>query len=567
MTPVDQIKDRLSIVDVVSTYVKLEPAGKNLKAKSPFANEKTPSFFVSPDKGLFHCFSTGKGGDIFTFVQELEGIDFKGALKVLADRAGVSLNKFDTKASDERDRLYAVVERATSFFEEKLKENAEALAYLKDRGVSDESIKEWRIGFAPMGWRNLYEVLQKDFSDKDIVIAGLGKKTEKGIYDTFRDRIMFPICDSAGRPIAFSGRILHPDGKSGKYVNSPDTPLFNKSDVLFGLDKAKHYIRKYNFTTLVEGQFDVLMLHQAGFRNTVGVSGTALSDTLVGQNNGVNNLGLVKRLSDNLVLAFDADSAGIKAAKRSAGIALALGMDVKALSIPGAKDPAEYLQEFGKDGWGKILKEAKHIIEFSTERLRESAKDPRDLGRKIREEVLPDVALIASEIEKDFFIKKIANISGIAEDVLWKELEKINVPVRQEPLSTEEPKDRRSRKASIERKLFALYYASDGTSEIKESLTKIIGPEKFRELDEAMSLQKQELLFEVGEVIDEKETKEMLQNLEEEYLNVAITENKEKLRKAESLNFDEEAESLTSEYQNLSKRLSEIKNSRHLHKY
>lgn len=570
MNPVDQIKDRLSIVDVVSLYVKLEPAGKNLRAKSPFTNEKTPSFFVSPEKGLYHCFSTGKGGDIFTFVQELEGLDFKGALKILAEKAGVSLRKEDVRANEEKDRLYEVMERATIFFEETLKKSPEALQYLKDRGVTDESIKDFRLGYVPLGWRALYETLSKDFSDKDIVLAGLGKKSDKGVYDTFRDRIMFPICDSAGRPIAFSGRILHPDDKSGKYVNSPDTPLFNKSDILFGLDKAKHFIRKYNFTTLVEGQFDVLMLHQAGFRNTVGVSGTALADSLISSQNVVNNLGLVKRLSDNLILAFDADSAGVKAAKRSAGIALSLGMDVKAVAIPGAKDPADFIREFGKDGWTKIMREAKHIIEFSTEKLKADSKDQRDLGRKIKEEVLPNIAELQSEIEKSFFVKKVSDISGIAEDVLWKDLEKINAPAIQTPLAQASETSLKSRKGEIEKRLIGIYYASSDKDKIKESLCNIIGPDKFTDLHDKFLNRKEELVFEIEAIEDEQSSKsidEMFVNLEEDYLTDSIYEVKEKLKKAETLGIDEEAEILAKNYQDLSKRLAEIKNSRHLNKF
>ncbi len=571
MTPVEQIKDRLSIVDVVSSYIRLEPAGKSYKAKSPFTNEKTPSFFVSPDKGLYHCFSTGKGGDMFTFVEEMEGVDFHGSLKILAERAGVSLRKEDKKISDERDRLYDIMESATKFFEETLKNSPEALDYLKNRGVTDESIKEFRLGYVPLAWRNLYDFLKKNYSDKDIVTAGLGKKSEKGVYDVFRDRIMFPICDSAGRTIAFSGRILHPDEKSGKYVNSPETPIFKKSDVLFALDKAKNYIRKYNFTTLVEGQFDVLMLHQYGFKNTVGVSGTALSDSLVGVNNTTNNLGLVKRLSTNLILAFDADDAGIKAAKRSAEIAISLGMDVKAIAIPGAKDPAEFLKEEGKDSWNKILREAKHIIEFTTSHLKESAKDERELGRKIVEDVLPSVASLSSDIEKNYFLRKISVITGIDESILWRDLEKTKPSLNEmkvEYLSVENPK--KNVQEEIERRLVGLYYESQNDENIRSKLITVIGEEEFLKLISKFETNKNELIFE-AEALSENTSKEMIEemfvNLEEKYLNVKIENLKTKIKKAESLGIEEEAENLTQEYQDLAKRLAQIKNNRHLNKY
>lgn len=570
MTPVEQIKDRLNIVDVVSMYVKLDPAGKNMKGKSPFTNERTPSFFVAPDKGLYHCFSTGKGGDIFTFIQEMEGLDFKGALRVLADRAGVKLGPVDVKAANERDRLYEITERATELFETGLANSPEAIQYLKDRGVEDHVIKDFRIGYVPEGWRYLYDELSKKFSDADIILAGLGKKTEKGVYDTFRDRIMFPIMDTAGRPIAFSGRILHDDGKSGKYVNSPDTPLFNKSDVLFGLDKAKNFIRKYNFTILVEGQFDVVMMHQAGFRNTVGVSGTALADNLGGAN-GVNNLGLVKRLSNNLILAFDADSAGVKAAKRSAHIGLALGMDVKVVSIPGAKDPADFIKESGKDGWSALLREAKHIIEFETEKIKESAKDERDMGNKIRSEVLPEIATLGSEIEKSYFIKKVSDMTGLDEAAMRKDLEKITVVKESSPDVVKVTKEDKNRTAVIERKLMGIYFGKPDDKTIKDGLAKIMSEEKFNELVKKFEPLKQELVFE-SEIIMEDVAEgvtmtEMLKNLEEDYLSTSLDAVKIRLKKSETDANDEEANKLSIEYQDLAKRLGEIKNSRHLHKF
>ena len=569
MTPVEQIKDRLNIVDVVSMYVKLEPAGKNLKAKSPFTNERTPSFYVSPDKGLYHCFSTGKGGDIFTFVQELEGLDFRGALKVLADRAGVKLGPVDVRAEKERDRQYEIMEKATEFYETNLAKNPEAMKYLKDRGVEDHVIKDFRIGYAPADWRRLYDELKGKYPDKELIMAGVGKQSPKGIYDTFRDRIMFPIMDTAGRPIAFSGRILHPDEKSAKYVNSPDTPLFNKSDVLFGLDKAKHFIRKYNFTTLVEGQFDVVMMHQAGFRNTVGVSGTALSESLAGAS-GVNNLGLVKRLSDNLVLAFDADNAGEKAAKRSAHIALGLGMDVKVVSITGGKDPAEFLQTNGKDAWSALLRDARHVIEFTTAKIMSASSDAREQGRRIQAEVLPDIAALNSEIEKAYFIKKVRDLSGIDDEVLQRELDKIRAPNDKPLLATPEKREERSRTQSIERKLLGLYFSKSDDAHVREELVRAFGQERFDELLKKYEGVRQELVFETEMISAEEDGeisyREMLTNLEEDYLSARMDGLKSRIREAEVSKKESEAEKLAEEYQQMAKRLGEIKNSRHINK-
>ncbi len=332
-SPVQKIKERLSIEEVVSSYITLNKVGSNLKAKCPFHNEKSPSFFLSPDRGTYYCFGCGAKGDIFTFVEEFEGLDFKGTLKLLAGRAGVELEKYNKEEESEKEKLYRVMEEATKFFEKNLTENKDAQEYLKSRGIEEKTTKDFRIGFAILDWRKLYDFLKsKNFTDKEIESAGLAKKpddTNKAMYDRFRGRIMFPITDSSGRVIAFSGRILLDDGKSAKYLNSPETPIFNKSSVLFGIDKAKESIRKNNFSILVEGQIDLVLSHQAGFKNTVASSGTAMTDSTVSKENLINNLGLVRRLSKNIVLAYDADRAGNNASNRFAKIYLYLVMDVK----------------------------------------------------------------------------------------------------------------------------------------------------------------------------------------------------------------------------------------------
>ena len=309
-TPVEQIKERLGIADVVGSYMKLERVGSSLKGKCPFHNEKTPSFFVSPARGSYYCFGCQAKGDIFTFVQEFEGLDFIGALRVLAVRAGVTLTKIDPKVRSEYARLYLCLEKATRFYEETLISNTEASEYITSRGLKQETIKDWRLGFAPSDWRQLFDYLLKEgFKTEEMEKVGLIKvahQTDTGghavsapkkYYDTFRGRIMFPIRDSAGRVIAFSGRILPrlDDGKTGKYINSPETILFSKSEVLYGFDRAKLVIRQKDAAILVEGQMDLLMAHQAGFENTVASSGTALTEQ---------QLVRLKRLSENLLLSF-----------------------------------------------------------------------------------------------------------------------------------------------------------------------------------------------------------------------------------------------------------------------
>src|SRR3990167_4585111 len=295
---IEKIKDCLNIVDVVSQYIKLEKAGNNLKAKCPFHNEKTPSFFVSPIRNSYYCFGCNASGDIFSFVENFEGVNF--------------------------------MEEACLFFEKNLQSdsNNNIRKYLKKRGLDEETIKKWKVGYSASSWSGLYDYLKKTFVTADIEKAGLIKKSEEknnNYYDRFRDRIMFPILDGSGRIIAFSGRIFKEDGKNAKYINSPETPLFSKSKILYGYDKAKFAIRKLNFSIIVEGQMDLLASHYVGFANTVAASGTALS---------VEQLNLLRRLSNNIVMAFDSDSAGLASSGKSAMLALSLGMDVKVLAKP-----------------------------------------------------------------------------------------------------------------------------------------------------------------------------------------------------------------------------------------
>ncbi|MFA6524324.1 MAG: DNA primase [Candidatus Paceibacterota bacterium] len=436
-SPVQQIKERLSIEDVVSSYIKLDRVGSNLKAKCPFHNEKTPSFFISPDRGGYYCFGCGAKGDIFTFVEEFEGLDFKGTLKLLADKAGIKLDDYNFKDESEKEKLYRAMEEATKFFENNLVGNKDVLNYLKLRGLEDKTIKNFRIGFANNDWRLLFNYLKsKNFSDKEIELAGLAKKPDdksKAMYDRFRGRIMFPISDSSGRVIAFSGRIFIDDGKSAKYLNSPETPIFSKSAVLYGLDKAKESIRKNNFSILVEGQFDLILSHQAGFRNTVATSGTALSDSTLSKEKVVSNLGLIRRLSGNIVLAFDADKAGFSAVNRASKIALSFGMDVKVASMDDGVDPADLISKGGNDKWKEAIKNSKHIIEFLLDKvLKNYGNDMRKAGREIKEKILPYVNALDSSIEKMHFIKKISDASQIPEQALKDDLKKVEEELKYE---------------------------------------------------------------------------------------------------------------------------------------
>ena len=577
-SPVQQIKERLSIEEIVSSYIKLEKAGANFKAKCPFHNEKTPSFFVSPNRASYYCFGCGAKGDIFSFIEEFEGLDFKGALKILAERAGVPLVQYSKEKEGEKEKLYRAMEEATKFFEKNLIENKKILEYLKSRGLEEKTIKDFRIGFALPEWRSLFNYLKSEsFSDKEIELAGLIKETEKGFYDRFRGRIIFPISDSSGRIIAFSGRIFSAEGGSAsggeissyeqaKYLNSPDTPIFSKSAVLYGLDKAKESIRKNNFSILVEGQMDLILSHQAGFRNTVATSGTALSDATVSKENVVSNLGLLRRLSGNIILAFDADRAGFNASSRAGKIALSFGMDVKVVSMPEEIDPADLISQNGTDAWRMAIRNSKHIIEFLLDKILNSHKeDMRKVGREIREKILPYIDSIESAIEKSHFIKIISNKSGIAENALLEDLKKVQSELKfetEEIRTAKKNVEKKMRKDPIERRLLGIAFWQENIQ------NKTIDPELiFQKLDKAKEIYKdikEDLIYEAEEFYLnsenlQKDVDEMLSNIEEEYLNEEL--NKKMIELNNFKNKKEEMEILK-KINEIIKKKEEIKNSR-----
>jgi DNA primase len=417
---VQQIKDRLSIVDVVSQYVKLERAGQNMRARCPFHAERTPSFIVSPDRGTYHCFGCNVGGDIFSFVEAIEGVDFKGALKMLAEKAGVEIVYAGGEKKEETDRLFEAMEAAALFYQSRLSEDAKK--YLKERGLKPATVAAFRLGFADDSWTALTEHLKKKkFSEKDIIDAGLAKRGDKGFTDKFRNRIMFPIADTAGRVVAFSGRTFganaHPDAP--KYLNSPETSLYHKSRILYGFDRARQSIRKHNFAVLVEGQMDLIASHQAGWANTVAVSGTAFT---------LEHAALLKRMSENLVIALDADEAGLKAAARAARAALQQSLNVKVAQLPNGLDPADLILQKGADAWREHIRTAKDIITFLLDVLEERAKAKDGFRRSVESAVLPFLADVQSPIAREQYAREIANRLGVSETAIHETLRKSATP-------------------------------------------------------------------------------------------------------------------------------------------
>ncbi len=352
----EEIKSRVDIVDFISSYVHLKKAGLNWKGVCPFHSEKTPSFMVSPSKQIFHCFGCSAGGDVIAFASKYENITFNEALTLLAKRAGIPLDrgKPASRAYEKQERIRDALRNAAEFYAGKLRESDTALEYVRRRGVSDASLEQFRIGYAPQGWDNLLRHLRKaGFGDDIIREAGLAVTGAKGLYDMFRNRIMFPIAGTGGAVLAFGGRAM--DDATPKYINSPETAVFKKSDTLFGLHTAKEAIRREDRVVIVEGYMDVIICHQYGFPNAVAPLGTALT---AGQ------IQKLRTMTGNALLVFDGDDAGKAAARRVLPIVSGRNFRTRVLMLPSDEDPDSFLRKQGKDAFARLLKGAGSMVGF-----------------------------------------------------------------------------------------------------------------------------------------------------------------------------------------------------------
>ncbi|MFA5352007.1 MAG: DNA primase [Candidatus Gracilibacteria bacterium] len=423
MDPVAEIKSRLSIVDVVSQYTQLKKAGRNFKACCPFHNEKTPSFIVSPDRQFAWCYGCQTGGDIFKIVELLEGVDFKEALKILADKAGVELptNFSGGAKKEQRDKLIEINEAAADFFIAELAKSKEAQKYLQGRNLKQETIEEWKIGFAPNGYSNLFpKLLEKGFSKKDLVeasIAGVKEMASDELFDKFHNRITFPIRNHRGSIVGFTARILS-DGEP-KYLNSSESPVFQKGAILFGFSQAREAIREKKFAVIVEGQLDVISCHQAGFRNVVASSGTALTSY---------HLTAVKNLVESVVFCFDSDSAGVDSTRRALELAAAMDINAKVVILPdGFKDPDEAIQK-DPQIFADAVATAVTPLEFFFTRVYADANfSEAATKKKVARELLSYAAQIASAVEREDFIHRLSLRIGVSETALLEELVSLKI--------------------------------------------------------------------------------------------------------------------------------------------
>jgi DNA primase len=497
-SPVQQIKDKLSITEVIGGYVKLDRAGRNFRAKCPFHKEKTPSFHVSPERGTYMCFGCGEKGDIFSFVQKIEGIDFPTALRQLGERAGVNIHTaFVPKVehAEKDERLREVCEAATKFFEQTRKDRTDVTDYLHSRGVLDETILSWRLGYAPASWRELSEHLQiHGFTKDEIVDAGLAARSEKKpdeVYDRFRGRIMFPLFDLTGRVIAFSGRFFekvpggHEESEPAKYVNSPETALFKKSKVLYGLDRAKNFIRKADCILLVEGQFDVVLSHQSGLPFTVALSGTALTPE---------HLSLLSRFSKRLVLALDADAAGLRAGQKSAAMAFAAGFDVKVPAFPEGKDPADMAKE-NPELLKAAIRTSRTAIEFFLDVLRSHAKDERGYKKLVEAQILPLIKALPSSIEQAHFVGIVAERLHAPEAAVRAEMARARQVFEHEQTEESTPAFAAPEMSSFDKKAGMLLFHFSPESPERDRLGALLGTERLQTIEKELEPQAELLRF------------------------------------------------------------------------
>ena len=417
-----EVKERLDIVEVIGDFVSLKRSGSSYKALSPFTNEKTPSFFVSPSKQIFKCFSTGKGGDAIEFLKEVESMTYIEAIKYLGEKYGVEINESTSgyEQNNDKESLLILLNKSKDFFLENLKTDEGkniALTYFNHRKISTDMIKKFELGYSLDKWDSLHKFLIKNqFSDDNIIKAGLILENNNKKYDRFRNRVIFPIHNLSGKTIAFGARILAEDKKQPKYINSPETSLYIKSNTLYGLYQSKNEIRKLDNCFLVEGYTDVISLFQIGIENVVASSGTSLT---------TNQIKLISRYTKNITILFDGDKAGVAASLRGMDLILENDMNVEIVSFPEGDDPDSYSKKVGKDKFEEFIDDKKtNLITFKVNLLQENEDNPVKKSEMIYD-IVRSISKIPNSIKRSLFLKEASNSLEINEQALISEMNKL----------------------------------------------------------------------------------------------------------------------------------------------
>ncbi|MDP3970202.1 MAG: DNA primase [bacterium] len=430
---IEKIKQKLDIVELLQEYLQLKQAGSNWKGLCPFHNEKSPSFMASQEKQIWHCFGCDKGGDIFAFIQEIEGVEFGEALRILALRAGVELQSYRPELTTRKTSLLDIIEQAKTFFQENLKSDPvaeHARQYLVERGITEEWQEKFGLGYSHDSWDRLFSRLTKlGVSEADLFAAGLVVKKNNGVgyYDRFRNRLMFPLYDINGAVVGFTARTLSADEPNAKYINSPQSDIYDKSRIVYGMNLARQAIKRLGAAIVVEGNMDVVSAHQAGFPNVVATSGTAFTEQ---------QIILIKRYSENLLLAFDMDDAGNQAAQRSIEVALQQGMNVKVIQLPEQyKDPDECVQA-DPEAFREAIRNAMHILDFYFL----SITKPLDLSRvehkkKAVQQLVPILRNISDTVEQSHYIQQLADLVRVDVGIIQQQVAAQQKSIRSVPVA------------------------------------------------------------------------------------------------------------------------------------
>ncbi|MDH5476437.1 MAG: DNA primase [Cyclobacteriaceae bacterium] len=459
---IEEVKQRADIVEVISDFVQLKKAGSNYKAISPFVDEKTPSFFVSPSKEIYKCFSSGKGGDAISFVMEFDGLSYLEAIKYLAEKYGIDIQEQEQTpeqilVQNERESIFIALNFAKEFYHDLLQNNTEGqsigLSYFKERGYDLKTIEKFGLGYSLEEWDSfMSSALKKGFSEDILDKAGLIVKKEEGkVYDRFRGRVIFPIHNLTGKAIGFGARTLRKDKKVPKYVNSPESQVYHKSDVLYGMHLAKRFMRDQDNCFLVEGYTDVISMHLSGIENVVASSGTSLTD---------NQIKLIHRYTKNITVLFDGDAAGLKASLRGIDMILETDMNVRVVVFPEGEDPDSYSKKLGSTDFSDFLKNnAVDFIRFKAELLsNEASNDPIKKAETIKD-IVHSISIIPDSVKRSVYIKETSDLLGIEESVLLSEQNKILIQKRKE----------KSKKAERETQDQLLQLNESGVKTIEES--------------------------------------------------------------------------------------------------
>lgn len=552
---IEEVKNKTDIVSLISEYIEVKKAGRNYKANCPFHGEKTPSFMITPELQMYKCFGCGRHGDCFTFIEEHEGMEFGEALKYLAEKAGVKLKLQKQQESSDREKIIEINRIVLNFYNYALNDHPQGkriLDYLnKERGISNDSIKLFKLGYSPENFNALSNYLvqkkkiDKKFLDKYGILVGSG-------VDRFRGRVIFPLFDHRGNTVGFAGRILPWQKQDiAKYINSPDTTAYHKSSVLYGMDIVKSEIRDKKYAVIVEGELDMISSYQAGIRNVIAIKGSALTE---------DQLRLIGRFCQKIVLCLDSDFAGDEAAKRGSILAVNMGFEVKVAHLVGYKDPDEISRK-DPDAYLKYIEEAVDIWEFLINTIFNKYNSGTGSEKSlISKEVIPLLRLIQDNIVQSFYIENVARRLSVPIDSVYSEVKKSEINNLNIPVNNSYTKKEKSRRQMLEEKLLVLLIRNDQKLILEEDIKNLFSDPFIKKIIEYLEVKgfplPPELEEKYAEMILENSDDDVIETVKKELISLDLKQKLSEL--SDKIKKNESDEVLLKEFSNLSKKLSTL---------